>query len=239
VLPPVPAAFARSRDGLHALAFYVISPARRVRTGHIGLQWSPGGFGTPVFDGRQIRVEGTDLVVETEQGTHRASISTLAAAGDLIGYAPNPADKHDFDVLDMPPPYEPLGVTADAVALVDAWFGLGAAALDELRAAETTGDSTAPTLWPEHFDLAIELGDEARVERATYGVSPGDADHPEPYAYVSAWRDVDRRDPYWNDRSFSGATIAYADVAAATEPRAELVEFFRHGVRALSGPPRR
>jgi hypothetical protein len=42
-------------------------------------------------------------------------------------------------------------------------------------------------LWPEHFDLAVELGDEAAGRRAAYGVSPGDESVAEPYLYVSAW----------------------------------------------------
>ena len=38
-----------------------------------------------------------------------------------------------------------------------------------------------PVLWPEHFDVGITL------DKVNYGVSPGDDDIPEPYAYVGPW----------------------------------------------------
>jgi hypothetical protein len=42
---------------------------------------------------------------------------------------------------------------------------------------------TAPKLWPEHFDYAIDAG----LVRANYGFSPGDDERPEPYLYVGRW----------------------------------------------------
>jgi hypothetical protein len=33
-------------------------------------------------------------------------------------------------------------------------------------------------LWPSHFDIALELGDEAGGGRANYGFSPCDDEHP-------------------------------------------------------------
>ena len=65
------------------------------------------------------------------------------------------------------------------------------------------GDGAQPILWPEHFDIAIELGE------ATYGVSPGDDAHTEPYAYVSS--DAARRPfqtgprTFWNAEGSTGA----------------------------------
>lgn len=38
-----------------------------------------------------------------------------------------------------------------------------------------------PVLWPEHFDVAIDL------DEVTYGVSLGDAEIAGPYAYVAPW----------------------------------------------------
>src|ERR687884_377608 len=38
-----------------------------------------------------------------------------------------------------------------------------------------------------HVDVAIELGSEERGQRAAYGGSPGDEEHPEPYLYVAPW----------------------------------------------------
>jgi hypothetical protein len=39
-----------------------------------------------------------------------------------------------------------------------------------------------PVLWPEHFDLSIT------VDEVNYGVSPGDAAIPAPYAYIGPWQ---------------------------------------------------
>src|SRR5215207_8234402 len=58
---------------------------------------------------------------------------------------------------------EPLaGVDADAAAALATWFAFAAGVLEELRA-ETPRDEepTPPQLWPEHFDVAVELGAEA------------------------------------------------------------------------------
>ena len=58
---------------------------------------------------------------------------------------------------------EPIdNVDAEAAAALAAWFAFAAGVLEELRA--ETGlehQPTPPQLWPEHFDVAIELGLEA------------------------------------------------------------------------------
>ena len=58
-----------------------------------------------------------------------------------------------------------LDIDADGVAALAAWFALVSAALT------TVHPAASPTLWPEHFDLAVT------VAGATYGGSPGDATH--------------------------------------------------------------
>ena len=78
------------------------------------------------------------------------------------------------------------------------WFGFGCSVLEELRAGAPDADATRCQLWPEHFDLAIELGDADSGARAAYGASPGDAGHPDPYLYVSPWSEPPA-DPHWND----------------------------------------
>ena len=87
---------------------------------------------------------------------------------------------------------------------------------------------------PEHFDVATELGTEAAGRRANFGASPGDEGHPEPYLYVTHWADV-ADDPYWNDTTFSGASLAYAAVAAASDPEGTVRAFFDAGRAALAG----
>jgi hypothetical protein len=120
---------------------------------------------------------------------------------------------------------------ADALA---AWFALGWTALEALSAGADPAESASdPTLWPEHFDAAIDFGLEDRGTRGTFGASPGDAAHPEPYLYVTHWAEV-ADDPYWNDTVFPGASLAYSTVAASPDPRAAIGAFFAHGHATLA-----
>ena len=90
-------------------------------------------------------------------------------------------------------------------------------------------------LWPGHFDPAIAMGDASADARATFGASPGDADHPEPYLYVGAWGDVDRGDPFWNETAFNGASMGYAELRASDDQLAAALGFFRAGHTRLVG----
>jgi ABC-type uncharacterized transport system permease subunit len=89
-LAPLPPDFAETRDGLHRLAVYVISPAQRLVNGEIILRATPGGFSTFAFgNGRVIGVDGAQLVVD---GT-RHPISTLNEAAGLVGIAADVAQQ--------------------------------------------------------------------------------------------------------------------------------------------------
>lgn len=101
-------------------------------------------------------------------------------------------------------------------------FGFGASVLEELRVRWAAVDDTRVQLWPEHFDLSIDCG----TPRATYGVSPGDDDHPEPYLYVAPWEK--QIGPLWSDAAFGGASLAYADLLDAEDQRATALAFFQH-----------
>ena len=69
-------------------------------------------------------------------------------------------------------------------------------------------------LWPEHFDIAVELGSEPDGHRATYGFSPGDEHHPRPYVYVGPWVTQDPGE-LWQARGFPGAELGYSELLAA------------------------
>ena len=92
-------------------------------------------------------------------------------------------------------------------------------------------------LWPEHFDIAIELGSEELGERANYGLSPGDEQHPEPYAYVSPWT-AEVSGELWQAGGFRGAELTYAELLAATDQQAAAMEFFTTRKHALGGSDR-
>ncbi len=78
-------------------------------------------------------------------------------------------------------------------------------------------------LWPEHFDLAVDMGPDGA--RANFGGSPGDDAHPEPYLYIGPW--APREGTFWNE-SF-GASLSYAEILGGADP----LEFLRHGKELL------
>lgn len=225
-LRPATARLVETRVALHRLAEEVISPARRAATTKIGLRATPGGFGTPPFgDGVQIRVAGTELVCVDPGGERRRAISTLTAAADLVGRDLLPGDVGLDDA--------PLPIDADSAALIADWFALGANVLLDLRT--QAGERSSPSLiqlWPEHFDLAIELGSEAAGARANYGFSPGDDANPRPYAYVGPWV-APPAGTLWNATSFPGAQLGYEEVATSADPHATLAAFMRVRMAAL------
>ena len=89
-------------------------------------------------------------------------------------------------------------------------------------------------LWPEHFDLAVELGSEATGARAAYGLSPGDEHHAEPYLYVAPWVAPAPGD-LWQATGFSGAELPYSELLGAPDQRDTALAFFRARLRALVG----
>jgi hypothetical protein len=129
-----------------------VAPARAAVTGRIDLRATPGGFGTPVFDGdREVRVDGAELVVTARGRETREGLD---------------------------------GVDEAAARWLGRFFALALHTLTELgRDMPREWAPSAPKLWPEHFDYAIDAG----VVRANYGFSPGDDERSEPYLYVGRW----------------------------------------------------
>lgn len=233
-LRELPTDFTHQRDDLHRLAYSVVAEARRQATGRFGLRATPGGFGTPEFDGaKRVRIEGHEIVVEDGAQAVRSRVTSLADAASFVGVEPGTeAAEHDSP---------PLGDTTAnlrfdgaTVGLLGDWYELATSVLNELGEEPGAVDVGIVQLWPGHFDAAIEVGDAEAGSRATYGASPGDENHPEPYLYVGAWSDVDRSDEYWNDPNFSGASVSYAELLGAADPRSAALEFFRSGYRRLN-----
>lgn len=219
-----------TRRSLHAVAEHVLAAARYQATGRIGLVVSTGGFATPPFDGPAgetvVAVAGTDLVVRDGRGPRRAPLTTVAAAAELVGVDPG-APTEVYPPETPLRPEEPLALDPAAVAVLAGALRQGGDALDRLVAdvAAATGEEPATvTLWPEHFDVATTL------DEVNYGVSPGDDDHPRPYAYVGPW--TARAGAFW-DAPF-GAAHPLDDLADAEAVAAFFAEG-RH--RAAEDPP--
>ncbi len=243
MLPALPPTFAATRESLRALACYAVSPARKARTGRIGLRSHEGGIATPPFeDGRRISVRGDQLMSSTGE---TAPITTVSAAAQFLGVdlSPDPGVGHDL------PPFNPdaeLAVDREASLVLGAWYEYADQVLGAL-AASLPGDVTVSEaqLWPEHFDLAVVVTVTATVAatgaamelKADVGFSPGDVHSAEPYAYVGPYdRDgLDRRDGYWN--APFGSSLGYRALSSEAEPDAAALRFIEDGLGRLRRPP--
>jgi hypothetical protein len=127
-----------------------------------------------------------------------------------------------------------LDVDPDASAALGDWFGFAASVLEELRAeASPELEPSRVQIWPEHFDMALELGPESRGRRAGYGCSPGDDEHPEPYVYVTPW-EAPPPGELWNATAFGGAELPYPELLASGDQRQRALDFFRARLDALN-----
>jgi hypothetical protein len=83
---------------------------------------------------------------------------------------------------------------------------------------------SAINLFPEHFDVAFD------DREVTFGGSPGDENHDEPYLYVGPWTAPDPG-PAWNANGFQGAEAPWGT-------RAEALDFLRSRRDRLLGHAR-
>ncbi|MCW3014207.1 MAG: hypothetical protein JWO02_1299 [Solirubrobacterales bacterium] len=217
-LPPAPATLVCTRQALHLVAEQILAAACTPATGNeIALEARPGGFGTPPLpDGGWVGVDGARLSIGASDGTFdEHTLTTLHAAATLAG------------LVHGPMPDAPLAVDPVAADMLATVFAFGDATLNTLRA-EAPADA-APSLirlWPERFDIAYEEGNEAAGTRAGFGISPGDDDHSQPYAYVTPWSRPPVG-PLWNATAFSGAELPYEDLRAAADPVGVVLTFWR------------
>lgn len=225
-LPAPPPTLAETRQALHRLAEEVIAPTRQRAAGKIGLRFTRGGFGTPFFAAdAQVRVEGDELVVAQRQQEWRQRIETLRGAADFVG--------HELTRLDGKLDEVELEVDAEASRFLGDWYGLAASVLEQLRAeAGENDDPSLVQLWPEHFDMALELGGDDAGERANYGFSPGDEAHDEPYVYVGPWT-ARPRGPLWQASGFPGAELGLSELRSAEDHREAALAFLRERRDAL------
>jgi hypothetical protein len=227
-LAPLPRAFVATRRSLHALAEHVVGAARYAANGKIGLRYTRRGFGTPYFGtGRQIRVEAGRLVIDGASHTPATLGEAATLAGIPLGMPP--------DVYGPTTPAAPdthLPVNPAAAEALGAWFGFAWSVLEQLRFDGRPLTPGRVQLWPEHFDPALDLGEESAGRRASFGASPGDDAHPEPYLYVSPWQR--RTGAFWADATFGGASLTYGALLAADDQRQAALAFFRQGLEELN-----
>jgi hypothetical protein len=229
-LEPLPKTFVSTRNALHRVAEEVVAPSRKPDN-EIALTVTPGGFGTPEFehDGRriQVRVDGPEIVIETDDSETRSPITTIADVAASVGEELFPGGLPD-DGAD-------LGVDAEAARRLGDFYDFADSVLEAFKGALGADDDVSSTnLWPEHFDVAFEAGSEGDGRRANYGASPGDETHPEPYLYVGPWT-AEVSGPLWNAGGFNGAELGYAELLTADDPAAAALEFFESRHANLNG----
>lgn len=240
-LNPLPDSFADTRDALKRVAVQIVARSRQQATGRFGLRVTPGGFGTPEFgdDLTRVRVAGGTLILESG-GTAGSTSAALAIDGSSL------ASLADFVRVDLGADLEvghdtpPLG-DVDELLIVDIaaaevlghWFGFVAAALD--RVVATVSPAAGPTLtqlWPEHFDVALDLA-ATPDRRVNLGGSPGDGFHADPYLYVGPWTaDRPGEQAFWN--APFGAVLGYDELRRTGDPLAAALAFLRHGIDQLA-----
>ncbi|HYO19154.1 MAG TPA: hypothetical protein VES02_10885 [Dermatophilaceae bacterium] len=217
-----PDALVATRRSLHAVAEMLLAGHQHRVAGTIRLAVQPGGFRTLPLPGQPslLAVRATDLVVTTNAREVVIAISgrldVLAKAaglevGTLASVYSGGSGAMGSDVVNVDP--------AAATTLEHA-FELGDAAMRLFGSRHVQDDPPVPVLWPEHFDVGIVL------DEVNYGVSPGDDEIPEPYAYVGPH--APRHGPFW-DRSFGAARV----VSSLGEADA-IVEFFEAGRAAAA-----
>jgi hypothetical protein len=235
MLAPItdPDAFVAARTWWHTLAERVLAPARHAASGRIGLRQAPGGFATPPFgsDDRVVAVDGPDLSVSDRHGLRRGpSGGTLGQVAAFVGVPPD-ADTGLYTPTTPADPDTRFDGDPEVLSGLAQWFEVGQTALGRWRAGHVDDTPSEIQLWPEHFDLALDLGPEGG--RANYGFSPGDEGHTLPYAYVGPWEPTD--DPFWNAGSY--ARLGYDALAAERDPAAAALAFFAAGYAVVTGRP--
>ena len=232
-LPQLPADFPSARADFHRLAYGVVAEARRIANGKFGLRFTQDGFGTPFFaDNRQVRIAGNLIVVQQGDAVSAAPISTLRAAADFVGIEPGTkaAEKDSPELGDI---NSALDARSEVGEFLGEWFGLATAALEELRHTPGAHEPDRVQLWPGHFDPAIAVGHPDVGQKAFYGFSPGDRVRNEPYIYVSCFTEPDYRDPFWNEKSFSGALLGLRDLLESDDHYGAALAFLRGGYDRL------
>lgn len=206
---PDPYLLATTRSRLHGIAEGLLAGPQRRAGGGLALRITPGGFATTGEPA--LRLEGTELVVGERRRV--TVVGTFLDLADSLGVDFG-APEGEYPDGSNESPADDAALDPASARLIEDWFVLADAAL-RVMAPEVT-----PILWPEHFDVAIEL------DGTTYGASPGDAFHTTPYAYVSSGEHGGSE--FWN--APFGAVRDHTQMGTI----ADLVEFWRAGQALLT-----
>ena len=223
-----PDGYGTTLTSLHRLAMAAIAPARHQANTKFGLRWVPGGFGTPFYgdDNSQVRVVGDRLLIERNGAGEEHAITSIDDAAARIGASVDTTTATEHDSPPVGATDEHLHINNAHAAFISDWWGLGTAALEIVRGDAATVNPGRLQLWPGHFDVGVEFGTEDA--RASFGASPGDHNHSEPYLYVAPWyadRLTIEPNEFWNADGFTGAELPASRLGSG-DPVATAVAFY-------------
>ena len=237
--------YASTADTLRTLATHLLARARWEATDRIGLRPTPGGIGTPTFgdQAERVRFSGGSLVHEVAgpvgAQTRVAALNgaTIAELGELARVDLSAEFTVGNDTPPLPPVSTIISVNPQACAQVGAWYSLVDEALVALLGGLPNAEPSALQIWPEHFDMAVDLAAAPGI-RLNVGGSPGDSFSSEPYLYVGPWNSSRPADPATGNTEFwnapFGASFGFDQLRKHSDPIAAAVEFFRKGIDLLA-----
>ena len=196
--------YTAAREQLHLVSEWLLAGPQYATSHTIRLEAGGGAIATVADPAVSITAAGL-----TFNGATTPLRGTVTGLGAMVGL---PCERPDVEYHDTVPGDidAPLNAPPEAYQAVLAVYDIAAEAMDSFC------DET-PILWPEHFDLALRKTD------VNFGVSPGDASSPEPYAYVGP--DSFDSNPFWNAPFGAALTIDPDDSDAA----AKVLAFFETG----------
>ena len=237
----VPESYQQTRENLQIVATHIVARARQQAVDRFGLRVTPGGFGTPEFgdDLARVRVSGSHLVVEsggsdgTRSASHTIDGSSLRQLAEHAGIDIEADLSVGHDTPALGDIDAPLAVDEGAARLLAGWYAKAVAGLDLVLAGAPSGHAASlAQLWPEHFDVALDLA-ATPDRRVNLGASAGDGFHGDPYLYVGPWTDDRPGDGgFWN--APFGAVLGYDEVMAQPDPAAAAATFWLAGVALLA-----
>ena len=182
---PRPDSFDSTRAALHALAEHVLGaaalprrrahrPACRRRAGSVRRSSATASeFGSKASNWC-TSVPARRRASASRRSARRHSSSAFRSARPHRCTSPRPR---------VCPTHRSRSTGAAARMLAD-WYAFGAGLLDELRATYGSRMPSPAAIWPEHFDLACEIGDDDAGDPRQLRRLPGRRPISQPYLYV-------------------------------------------------------
>lgn len=183
---------ATTRRSLHAVAEHIMAGPQHRLAGTIRLVVTADGFSTIALVGAagRLEVRGASLVAHRPAAELQVPLAgSIAEVAEAVGVDPGAPVGVYSDGSGADASFEVVVEPASTQEILRV-LAMGDAALRRFTMRHGSEGSPVPVLWPEHFDVGIDL------DEVNYGVSPGDGFITEPYAYVGPWQQ--RLGPFWN-----------------------------------------